>query len=264
MAVSKTARLGLTRWTEDEDPWSRDDWDDDNAALEALAAIARTGLYAQRGSAVTYARSLFYATDQLSLWFSDGAIWRRLELPNLNSWPMLATVPVGSSLSNISGPQLGIDSGSVFTTTRLPGGATIDSLVICRGDDTPNPDEVYTEYAFAAIYDAITGVRLAITETQTGDQFFHDRTLSMPIAGAGGVWQVPKTGRYMIVVKLKTVGQQQIKLVGATMPETLASSGSMSLSATIDTAAEMPADTSTFPGYSPVAGIPWIGFGVTT
>ena len=38
MTVSKSPRVGVTRWDSDNDPWSRDDWDDDNAQLEALGA----------------------------------------------------------------------------------------------------------------------------------------------------------------------------------------------------------------------------------
>lgn len=75
MAVSKTARLGLTRWTEDTDPWNRDDFDDDNAALEAVVALYGHGTLTGRPAAGIRGR-YYYATDTPAVYYDDGATWR--------------------------------------------------------------------------------------------------------------------------------------------------------------------------------------------
>lgn len=76
MTVSKSPRLGLTRWSADTDPWNRADWDDDNAALEALALGALVGLASARpAAAATNARMLHYATDNGTLSYSTGSAW---------------------------------------------------------------------------------------------------------------------------------------------------------------------------------------------
>lgn len=82
MAVSKTTRLGLTRWTEDTDPWSRDDWDDDNAALELLAVGALEGLASARPAASAANARMFYrATNTGVLSYSTGAAWVTISRP---------------------------------------------------------------------------------------------------------------------------------------------------------------------------------------
>lgn len=78
MTVSKSPRLGLTRWSADDDPWDREDFDADNAALEALVAIAQQGTFLSRPAAGT--RGRFYvvvsgAPDEGELYYDDGAKW---------------------------------------------------------------------------------------------------------------------------------------------------------------------------------------------
>lgn len=50
MTVSRSPRLGLFRWSSDEDPWDRSQFDADNAALEDRAALDRQGTLAERGA----------------------------------------------------------------------------------------------------------------------------------------------------------------------------------------------------------------------
>ena len=79
MAVSKTTRFGVTRWTEDTDPWSRDDFDDDNAAVEAKAAGFLEGTAAARPAASAANARMFYrATDTDMVSYSTGAAWMHL------------------------------------------------------------------------------------------------------------------------------------------------------------------------------------------
>lgn len=77
MTVSLSTRLGIHRWTEDTDPWSRADWDDDNAKLEAIAIIGTQGLAAARPAAGIQ-RRLYLATDTERVFIDDGDEWYEL------------------------------------------------------------------------------------------------------------------------------------------------------------------------------------------
>lgn len=76
MAITSSPRFGLTRWSNDEDAWSRAQWDTDNGKVDDLAAIARRGPLADRGAAEAWPRSFYEDTDSGSLYWSTGTKWR--------------------------------------------------------------------------------------------------------------------------------------------------------------------------------------------
>jgi hypothetical protein len=99
MAVTRTTRFALHRWDSGADSFNREQNDTDNRQLEALAALFRTGLDTEKGSAdaAAYARSFYYASDTSLLYFSDGVNW-----VTLNSFSVGANIqdlPVGSTNS---------------------------------------------------------------------------------------------------------------------------------------------------------------------
>lgn len=86
MTVSLTTRLGLHRWSDDNDPWDREHFDADNAALEDLAIIGTQGVNADRPAAGVQ-RRLYLATDAERLYLDDGDEWYELAvLSTANTW----------------------------------------------------------------------------------------------------------------------------------------------------------------------------------
>lgn len=249
MAISKTARLGLTRWTEDTDAWNRDDFDDDNAALEALAAIGRSGTFANRGSAATYSRSTYWATDHQALYVSTGAVWRRVELSNINAYPMLSSIPRGGATVDDLAPAacyLG-DQTAVMHTIYLPGGTNIASIAIARG----NQGDVTVNRLWFAIYDGLTGAKLATTADAPGT-IFANSTRSAAFAGAG--FTAPAPGHYTILCYAGSSGQ--FSPVGALTNSAISKTSSTVLTANLAPTGA-PADLSF--GVVPKAAVPWLG-----
>jgi hypothetical protein len=251
MAVSKTTRLGLTRWTEDTDPWNRDDFDDDNAALEALAGVARQGLYAARGSAATYSRSTYWATDHKALYLSDGATWRRLELANLEMFPMHTSIPRGSSTSEdmvAAATYLG-DGTAIMHRMRLPGGMQINSITIARGSGA----DVTLNRLWFGIYSGLAGAKLAVTQDSPGT-LFSNSTRSASFAAP---FVVPASGIYTILAyggsaaQFSPVGTPCSKPVSGTYTAVLGSNLAP---------ASAPADLSM--GVVERAAVPWFGLDV--
>lgn len=74
MATTQTTRLSLYRWSDENDLWSRAQWDSNSAQLEALAAIATQGLAASRPDAGVQ-RRLYLATDTAELSIDTGTVW---------------------------------------------------------------------------------------------------------------------------------------------------------------------------------------------
>lgn len=78
MAVTTTARLGITRWSDDDtDPFTREQMDESHELLETLTAIDKQGLAAARpaaGKRGTY----YHATDTGQTWRDNGAAWREV------------------------------------------------------------------------------------------------------------------------------------------------------------------------------------------
>jgi hypothetical protein len=99
MAVTRTTRFSLHRWDSGADSFNREQNDTDNRQVEALAALFRTGLDAQKGSAdaAEYARSFYYASDTSLLYFSDGTNW--VTLNSYSTGADIENLPVGSSNS---------------------------------------------------------------------------------------------------------------------------------------------------------------------
>lgn len=251
MAVSKTARLGITRWTEDTDPWNRDDFDDDNAALEALAAIGRQGPYAARGSAAIYTRSTYWATDHKAFYLSDGATWRRIELANVDAYPMLSSIPNGATTSeDLVAPSVYLgDQTAILHTLRLPGGMQIDSIAIARGSGGDvNPNRLWF-----AIYQGIAGAKLATTQDNPG-AITANSTRSAAFAVP---FVVPSSGLYTILTYAGSAAQ--FSPVGTVHSKAISNTKTTVLGANLAPAGA-PADLTM--GVTQRGGTPWLGLNV--
>ena len=77
MPVTRTSRFSLHRWDSGADPFNRSQMDTDNLQVETLAALFRTGPAASIGdpTSASYAKSFYYATDTLILYFCTGSLW---------------------------------------------------------------------------------------------------------------------------------------------------------------------------------------------
>jgi hypothetical protein len=83
MAITKTARFGLTRWDSGSDPFNRLLADADNLQVETLGAVFRSGLDSAKGDPGTpnHLRSFYFATDTATLYFSNSSTWVTLNDP---------------------------------------------------------------------------------------------------------------------------------------------------------------------------------------
>lgn len=99
MAITRTSRFSLHRWDSGTDPLNREQFDTDNAQVEALAGIFRSGVVADIGdpTLAAYARSFFYATDTAILYFSDGSLW--VPLNDYGETGDIASLSIGGSAS---------------------------------------------------------------------------------------------------------------------------------------------------------------------
>lgn len=77
MAITHGPRLGLTRWSDDADEFTRDQLDADHALLEELAAIADQGLEGALPAAGVAGR-FHLSTDTGRLRFDNGVGWREV------------------------------------------------------------------------------------------------------------------------------------------------------------------------------------------
>lgn len=77
MTVTLSTRVGLTRWSSDDDPWSREQIDANFGAIENLAVVATQGLNAARPAAGTQ-RAMYLATDAERVYVDDGDEWYEL------------------------------------------------------------------------------------------------------------------------------------------------------------------------------------------
>lgn len=77
MSVTRSPRFRLHRWDSGADPYNRAQNDTDNLQVETLGAIFRQGPLTDIGdpTAAAYARSFFYDTTNLILYFCDGTNW---------------------------------------------------------------------------------------------------------------------------------------------------------------------------------------------
>lgn len=159
MTVSLTTRLGLHRWSVDTDPWDREHFDADNAALEALAIIGTQGTNAERPTAGVQ-RRLYLATDAERVYLDDGDEW--LELPVLstaNTWTGAQTfddVEVGGTFTK----------GGLTVATTTDVGAVSTALGAHLADTSDAHDASAISFAPAGDV-AATDVQAAIAELAT-------------------------------------------------------------------------------------------------
>lgn len=96
MAVGTTTRLGLTTWSSGDDPMGRAQFQNDNTALENLAAVFRSGTTASRPApdSTSSARSFYYSSTDSTLYFTNGTTW--VPLNSLGSSGDAYTVVAGT------------------------------------------------------------------------------------------------------------------------------------------------------------------------
>lgn len=74
MAVTETPRLGITEWSDPDDPFTRAQLEHDHEQLENLVAIDLQGTLAARPAAGIRGR-YYYATDNGIVYRDNGATW---------------------------------------------------------------------------------------------------------------------------------------------------------------------------------------------
>lgn len=97
MAVSKTPRFGLTRWSAGTDPFSRAQMDESMAAIEANAAMFTSGTLAARpafGKAGRFYEVTDAAAGAPTLFYDTGTAWKELR-PDLSSYATIAALTAG-------------------------------------------------------------------------------------------------------------------------------------------------------------------------
>lgn len=118
MAVTKTDRFNLTRWSDDGDPWDRADWDSDNAEVEAKAAKIITGAVAPPAPDADNARTFYHRTDTDQLYYSaTGTGWRIVSKPP----PAMTITGIGTAITQVGNANLLWRSVRDFTTVMSTG-----------------------------------------------------------------------------------------------------------------------------------------------
>lgn len=125
MAVTKTPRFGLTRWSDDGDPWNREDWDADNAAVEALAVGWLEGTGVDRPAASPDNRGFIYRRTDAATYnantysISTGAAWLELvdETQTLDQLrdPVNNVNLAGRKIIGLAEPSNGDDAATLAT-----------------------------------------------------------------------------------------------------------------------------------------------------
>lgn len=112
MTVSSSPRFGLTRWSADSDPQNRAQFDNDNAQLEANAAMFKpvaAADHSDRGAAGKAGR-LARCSVHGEVWWDDGTAWQSvvdLSLPRgTKAWKQH-----GSSSSDVAATEALITDG---------------------------------------------------------------------------------------------------------------------------------------------------------
>lgn len=117
MAVSKTTRLGVTRWTDDNDPWDRDDFDDDNAALENLAAIdLQVADLASRPAAGVRGRYCWVGSEE-RVYRDNGTAWFPVQGKFATGVPTTVAAALGTPLGSIRLDRVGLFSTLLISFT---------------------------------------------------------------------------------------------------------------------------------------------------
>lgn len=166
MTVSLTTRLGIHRWSTDADPWDREHFDSDNAALEELAVIGTQGLNASRPAAGVQ-RRLYLATDTERVYLDDGDEWYELAvLGTANTWAAAQTfngnVAVGGSLT-VAGTAVTLATDLAAHVDDTTGAHAASAISLTPTGDVAATDvqgaiaELASEKATASALSAHTG-----------------------------------------------------------------------------------------------------------
>lgn len=136
MAVTTTARLGLTRWSAGTDPFTRAQMDASMAALEANAAMFAQGTLAAR-PAFGKAGRIYFVTSGASVgmhYYDDGTQWAPIGV-DLSSYATTSALTTGlAGKANTSHTHAAADvTSGVFATARLGSGTATTSTWL-RGD----------------------------------------------------------------------------------------------------------------------------------
>lgn len=101
MAVTQTTRLGIYRWSSNDDEFTRAQMDTSHQQLEDLVALFTSGTFALRpAAAASNARGFYLATDTNVLYYSNGTAWF-----SVNSFASPVAIVPGDSIT---------DGGSTF------------------------------------------------------------------------------------------------------------------------------------------------------
>lgn len=145
MTVSTTTRLGITRWSSDNDAFTRDQLDTSHANLEARVAGGLSGPTADRPVAsAAYNRTFYADTDLHTLQYCDGTQW--ITVFTGSAAPLLSSLADAKGdllvgLADNSIDRLGVGSnGKVLTadSAQTSGLAwatpVLPSLIDAKGD----------------------------------------------------------------------------------------------------------------------------------
>lgn len=137
MAVSASPRLGLTRWSDGADPFTRAQLDADHGKLEASVAVFSQGAAAGRAAPGISGRFHFATDGSRALTYDDGAAWQSHahpigDLPVAASGAVSATALVRADDSRLSNARTPL--GHVHAIADLAATGTRDNTTWLRGD----------------------------------------------------------------------------------------------------------------------------------
>ena len=96
MAVTQTTRLGVYRWSSNDDEFTRAQMDTSHESLEDLVARFTSGTFAARpAAAASNARGFYLATDTNVLYYSNGTAWY-----SVNSFASPVAIVPGDSITD--------------------------------------------------------------------------------------------------------------------------------------------------------------------
>lgn len=195
MSVTNSTRLGLTLWSTDADPVTREQFQDSHEALENYAVKMTTGTTLPTPAA-EYEKSLFYKTDTQILYYYQGT-------GGSGTW-----VPVNSFGGTIQGLTLGGSSTSGSSTFA----ARADHVHAVPAAISPTIVDAKGDIIAATAADTVTRVAVGTngqvlgvnTATATGLQW-QDPASTLIVSGTmpaspveGDFWFDTNTGRIFV------------------------------------------------------------------
>jgi hypothetical protein len=88
MAITTTTRMGVTRWSDGGDAFTRSQMDASHEAIEQRTMIYLQGNFSARPSAGTLGR-MYYASDTQEMYYDDGTRWNQISSVSNSISPLL-------------------------------------------------------------------------------------------------------------------------------------------------------------------------------